>query len=59
MIDLSSKEKLKKAKMMLQIKREIKKAKRKLKYVDSSLDNKKLIKKLEIKKSNYEKLTRG
>ena len=71
--NLSNINQLKKLKMMLQIKKEVKKVERKLKrsnsffYINTayfnkksvSLNNNELAKKLEIKKSNYERLTRG
>lgn len=71
--NLSNIDQLKKLKMMLQIKKEVKKVERKLKrsnsffYINTayfnkksvSLNNNELSKKLEIKKSNYERLTRG
>ncbi len=69
--NLSNKENLKRLKLLLQMKKEIRKLERKLRcsnslfYVniidsknkDSSLKNKELTKKLQIKKDNYERLT--
>ena len=69
--NLSNKENLKRLKLLLQMKKEIRKLKRKLRYSnsffyvniidsknkDSSLKNKELTKKLQIKKDNYERLT--
>lgn len=69
--NLSNKENLKRLKLLLQMKKEIRKLERKLRYSnsifyvniidsknkDSSLKNKKLTKKLQIKKDNYERLT--
>ncbi len=69
--NLSNKENLKRLKLLLQMKKEIRKLERKLRYSnsifyvniidsknkDSSLKNKELTKKLQIKKDNYERLT--
>ena len=69
--NLSTKENLKRLKLLLQMKKEIRKLERKLRYSnslfyvniidsknkDSSLKNKELTKKLQIKKDNYERLT--
>ena len=69
--NLSNKENLKRLKLPLQMKKEIRKLERKLRYSnslfyvniidsknkDSSLKNKELTKKLQIKKDNYERLT--
>lgn len=69
--NLSNKENLKRLKLLFQMKKEIRKLKRKLRYSnsffyvniidsknkDSSLKNKELTKKLQIKKDNYERLT--
>ncbi len=69
--NLSNRENLKRLKLLLQMKKEIRKLERKLRYSnsifyvniidsknkDSSLKNKELTKKLQIKKDNYERLT--
>lgn len=69
--NLSNKENLKRLKLLFQMKKEIRKLKRKLRYSnsffyvniidsknkDSSLKNRELTKKLQIKKDNYERLT--
>lgn len=69
--NLSNKENLKRLKLLLQMKKEIRKLERKLRYSnsffyvnitdsknkDTSLKNKELTKKLQIKKDNYERLT--
>ena len=69
--NLSTKENLKRLKLLLQMKKEIRKLERKLRYSNSlfyvniidsknknsSLKNKELTKKLQIKKDNYERLT--
>lgn len=69
--NLSNKENLKRLKLLFQMKKEIRKLKRKLRYSnsffyvniidsknkDSSLKNKELTKKLQIKKDSYERLT--
>lgn len=69
--NLSNKENLKRLKLLFQMKKEIRKLERKLRYSnlffyvniidsknkDSSLKNKELTKKLQIKKDNYERLT--
>lgn len=69
--NLSNKENLKRLKLLFQMKKEIRKLKRKLRYSnsffyvniidsknkDSSLKNKELTKKLQIKKDCYERLT--
>ena len=69
--NLSNKENLKRLKLLFQMKKEIRKLERKLRYSnlffyvniidsknkDSSLKNKELTKELQIKKDNYERLT--
>ena len=56
--NLSNKENLKRLKLLLQMKKEIRKLEIKsIKNKDSSLKNKELTKKLQIKKDNYERLT--
>ena len=69
--NLSNKENLKRLKLLFQMKKEIRKLERKLRYSnsffyvniidsknkDSSLKNKELTKKLQIKKDSYERLT--
>lgn len=62
--NLSNKENLKRLKLLFQMKKEIRKLERKLRYSNSffyvniiDFKNKELTKKLQIKKDNYERLT--